>query len=330
MANSYSWKHSYTSLFLYLRKKRGELLAFKEQAGRQAGYGNDQSTGIAITERNPWMITGASVTGHGHKAEGIPCQDAHHTEVWKNGWGVAALSDGAGTAARSHLASQWLVKKAVKEVRHLVKSRRWAQNQTLPAPEEWQHYGAGLMQSIRHSFLRFAEETGTPLYELHATLIVIIFSPHGILATHIGDGRAGCRDRHGNYHSLITPWEGEQAGQTVFVSTNAERFAKAVGIARLALAPDAFFMMTDGCERVAWKTIQLNPATGLYQKINQPFAPFFNQTLDTLRQMQTILPSRAIARNWHSYLDNGHKGFETETDDKTMVIGILRTNSYQS
>lgn len=283
---------------------------------------NDHYSAIVANDDNPWMITGATVTGNSHHATGEHCQDAHHTEVWDNGWGVAAVSDGAGTASKSHLASALLVKKATEFAQRLVEKMGWAERNELPSRQEWAHQAIDLMQTMQDSIMRFARLYDIPPTMLHATLIVVIFSPRGLMLTHIGDGRAGCRDWQGNYHSLMTPWQGEQAGQTVFITTKPKVFRNIVGISMFDRPAEAFFLLTDGCESLTWETLFHDPETEVLEKKNQPYKPFWDHTLQTISKMHKTLNPEQTGQALHSYLHNGHKAFETEPDDKTMIIGI--------
>jgi hypothetical protein len=270
-----------------------------------------------------WLVIGASVTGNGHKTQNIPCQDNHKTQIWNNGWGVAVVSDGAGSATHSHLASAFLVEEAVKQALYLVRRKKWMEQNILPTMHEWDMEGKALILNIHEALIFFAEKKGIPLADLHATLILTIFSGKGLLTAHIGDGRAGYRDQQGNYHSLITPFDGEQAGQTVFITMDLQKRPDIIGTQQVKTSADALFLLTDGCERVSWETVQKNDATGKFEKINKPFEPFFNQTIQAFRQMHKTHSTEAIQQTWQAYLDNGHKGFVSETDDKTMVV-VLR------
>jgi len=34
----------------------------------------------------------------------------------------------------------------------------------------------------------------------------------------------------------------------------------------------------------------------------------------------------SISKNWHLYLERGHKGFVSENDDKSMILAYLEKN----
>ncbi len=304
----------------FLRRKKALFL--RRMFHKKEQIPNDRCSALPATSASPWMLTGATVTGNSHRAAGEVCQDAHLFEVWDNCWGVAALSDGAGTASDSHFASALMVKKAVEYAQRLVVKMGWAERNELPSREEWALEAITFMQSMQNKIFHFSHQFNIPASKLHATLIVVIFSPNGLLLVHIGDGRAGCRDMEGNYYSLMTPWEGEQVGQTVFVTTQTKQFRNIIGIALFDRPADAFFLLSDGCENVAWETLFMNPETGISEKKNIPFKPFWDQTIRTISNMHKKASPEHTGQSLHNYLHNGHKAFESEPDDKTMIVGI--------
>jgi hypothetical protein len=306
----------------YLSRQRMRLLHYLNSSNDA----NSRSSLLPVTFTSPWLVAGASVTGHGHRSQNLPCQDAHLIRTYDNGWGVAVVSDGAGSAGKSHLASAFLVREAAHRAGKLVEQKGWAEKSTLPGDDEWQQEGSRLMERLHQEILGRSENWNIPLRELHATLILVIFSPLGLLVVHRGDGRAGCADMQGRHHALLTPWEGEQAGQTVFVTTGSNLSDRITGTMRFAAPVKSFFLLTDGCERVCWEFLQRNGSTGSYDKLNRPFEPFFTQTIEALQRMQVSMSPESIAGSWYSYLDSGHKGFKEEQDDKTMVIGLMMNN----
>lgn len=270
--------------------------------------------------RSKWMITGASVAGAGHKVKNIPCQDAHQYQLWENGWGVAVVSDGAGSAAFSQVASSFLSYEAARQARYLVTRKKWVKNNSIPGAEEWEAEAKALIYSLQDALLFMAEKQDIPRNQLHATLIVLIFSPLALMCVHIGDGRAGYVDKNGNYESLITPFTGEQAGETAFITMDLKKFRHLIETRLVKTKARAFFLLTDGCEKVCWETLHHNGNE--YIRINKPFVPFFQHTIDALTNMYQQYPQDEITRNWQQYLDSGHKGFVSESDDKTLLIGI--------
>jgi hypothetical protein len=272
------------------------------------------------SRRIRWIITGASVAGAGHKLRNTPCQDAHQYQILENGWGIAVVSDGAGSAAYSQVASAFLVQEAVKQARYLITRKTWMKNNDIPAPGEWDAEAKALMYSIQDALLFMAEKQNIPRNQLHATLILLIFSPSALMCVHIGDGRAGYVDINGHYDSLMTPFTGEQAGETAFITIDLNKYRQLIETKMVKTTARAFFLLTDGCEKVCWET--LHQDRNEYIKLNKPFIPFFQHTIEALNHMHNQYSADEININWQQYLDSGHKGFISESDDKTLLIGI--------
>ncbi len=289
----------------------------------QSSNKNNEGSSLHVaSNENMWFLIGASVTGNGHKTQNIPCQDAHKTEIWSNGWGVAIVSDGAGSAKMSHLASAFLVDEAAKQAFDLVKSKNWMEEDLLPTEKDWDSEARNLLHGLQDALKKNADDLGVSLKELHATLIINIFSPKGLLAAHIGDGRAGYLTERGDMHASMEPFEGDQVGATVFITMDMKNFEEIVETKVIADPVSAFFLLSDGCEKVCWETIQQIKETGKFIKPNKPFEPFFRHTIEALKEMHQSIKPELITEKWYNYLESGHKGFIDENDDKTMVVGI--------
>ncbi|MBK7438376.1 MAG: protein phosphatase 2C domain-containing protein [Saprospiraceae bacterium] len=46
------------------------------------------------------------------------------------------------------------------------------------------------------------------------------FSKSGLICSHIGDGRAGYQDNENTWHSVLEPFKGEEANQTIFITSD--------------------------------------------------------------------------------------------------------------
>lgn len=286
------------------------------------GIQNNLASLQPVTEDNPWFLIGASVTGNGHKVSGIPCQDSHKVDVWGKGWGVAVVSDGAGSAEKSHYASSFVVEECAKQALSLVRLRKWMDTESLPDAEEWNKEAKLLMLRIQEALKSYAKKLNCGLTDLHTTLIMVIFSPTGLLMVHVGDGRAGYMDKETNLKSMMVPFEGEQVGETVFLTMDFEKHPEMVETRVINEAVKAFFLLSDGCERVCWETLQKDENSNYY-KPNRPFVPFYTQTITAFESLHCVEQDETLMKIWYDYLDKGHQGFQIETDDKTMVIGML-------
>lgn len=167
-----------------------------------------------------WKVVGASVRGPDHEADGSPCQDAfcHRTE---SGRLVAAVADGAGSAARSDEGARRLCEVLVEELSRC--------NAALPADadeaviEAWTDCARAAITMVRDEFrYRIAQtpEDGDDarLRDYAATLVATVAEPGGGLFFHIGDGAAAALPTPEAWDDgvLSAPENGEFANETYF------------------------------------------------------------------------------------------------------------------
>ena len=222
-------------------------------------------------DADEWIIVGASVQGNGHIATNTPCQDNNKYEYLGNGWGIAITSDGAGSAKNSHVGSGIVVNRAMIHFKNLIKKEEWIKKDKLPTEVRWTKLSYQVLKLVHDELESFAKTKECDFKSLSATVIVVIHSPTGLLVTHVGDGRAGYKDMDGEWHSMITPHKGEEANQTIFLSSEFwnipfyEMSGVMVPEARIIKEKvQAFTLMSDGCENTSWKFNQYDESTEKY------------------------------------------------------------------
>ena len=282
-------------------------------------------------DADDWIVVGASVTGNGHIGSGKPCQDNHKYEYLGDGWGIAIVSDGAGSAEKSEIGSKVVAYRGVTLFKELIASKEWQTRNELPTDKEWEESAYKVLFELRNNMEEVANKNNIPIKALSATAIVVIHTPKGLLVTHIGDGRAGYKNKEGNWLPLITPHKGEEANQTIFVphdgwnipflNMSGTRVPES-GVIREK--PYGFVLMSDGCETTTWLCNQKKEGVERYYDPNKPHTPFFeslDKQLQNLRKENTDLTERA--KNWWKFIESGNDLFVRETDDKTMILGVL-------
>lgn len=278
-----------------------------------------------------WIVVGASVQGNGHIDMNLPCQDNHNYEYIKDGWGIAITSDGAGSAKLSHVGAAASVSRAMVHFKELVEKERWIEERTLPSDTDWMKKSYQVLKLVRNELDSLAKRNKCDIKDLSATIIVVIHSPLGLLAVHIGDGRAGYKDMAGEWHSLIKPHKGEEANQTIFIPSDFwdkpfyEMSGATVPESRVIREPiSAFTLMSDGCESTSWLCNQFNKVTGKYYDPNCPHSKFFNPLIETLQSFRKDKESiEERQKKWYKFIKEGNDSFRKETDDKTMILGAL-------
>jgi len=285
---------------------------------------------VTITKHDSeWVLVGASVKGNGHIQSNMPCQDNHKYESLGNGWGIAVVSDGAGSAEHSELGSKVVVERGVFHFKNLLEKEGWMKNNVLPTDIEWLQKSYYALKTIRDDVALIAQKKNVELKSLSATCLAVIYSPIGLLAVHVGDGRMGYKSVSGDWRAMMTPHKGEEANQTIFLVSDFWSIPNYVmsGV----LVPEsvvvrepvkAFALMSDGCENTSWKCTTLNPETGKYYDQNKPFEGFFNPLEETLITFHADnVPEEERQAKWSKFIESGTTGFVKEQDDKTMIYG---------
>ena len=311
---------------------------------------NNQSDGADITEEesndikveigeissavdvDKWIVVGASVQGNGHIDMEVPCQDSHAYEYLSDGWGIAIVSDGAGSAKLSHKGSAAIVSRTMFHFKNLIAQKEWIAKNLLPSDGEWMRESYQVLKQVHGDIRALSQHIECAPKDLSATVIVVIHSPQGLLVVHVGDGRAGYMDINGSWHSLITPHKGEEANQTIFMMSDFWNipFYEMSGV----MVPEsiviqqpvsAFTLMSDGCESTSWLCNQYNEDTGKYFDPNVPYAKFFNDLLETLQSFhEDSIPIEERKEKWFNFIKSGNKSFVKEIDDKTMILALYK------
>lgn len=298
----------------------------EEEIQRKECGGNS----IAV-DTDEWIVVGASVQGNGHVEMEVPCQDSHTYEYLYGGWGIAIVSDGAGSAKLSHKGSAAVVARALFHFKSLIMQEKWIEKNMLPSDGEWMRKSYQVLKKVHNEICSLAQHLDCEPKDLNATIIVVIHSPLGLLTVHVGDGRAGYKDLDGNWHKLMTPHKGEEANQTIFMMSEFWNipFYEMSGV----MVPEsvvinkpvtAFTLMSDGCESTSWLCNQYNEDTGKYYDPNVPYAKFFNSLIETLYSFREENVSKEERKEkWFNFIKSGNKSFIKETDDKTMVLATF-------
>ena len=244
---------------------------------------------VSAVHSGRWRAAVASVCGTSHNKAGARCQDRHFLITEPENVLFAAISDGAGSAARSEVGADLAARSAVQEL------QRW---RALSAPwpvsnEEWAPVMLRALEAARDAVEREAEVQGISPRDLASTLIVLLATPDLVVAAQIGDGAAVVADADNNLVALTSPQTGEYLNETTFlISPRAvEQAQTTVWHGRVAFLA-AF---SDGLQMLA---LRMSDST--------PHAPFFNPLFRFLqeqedmeeagRQLQAFLTSPRITQ----------------------------------
>lgn len=176
------------------------------------------------------------------------------------------------------------------------------------------------------------ENLKTPLEprDFNATIVLLVVSPRGMMAAHIGDGRMGYLSQEGVWKSLMTPHKGDEASSTVFIPNNWNRQLDVPAFMMsgvylpesrvVAELPKAFVLMSDGCESFSWTCMTFDKERNLYYDRNEPFEKFLNPLIDRLGKIED---KDKRADDMIDIVNVGTTGGKRELDDRTMLLGVL-------
>lgn len=163
---------------------------------------DDKNSEPSLPTESPlseWLIVDYSVTGKGHIEKGTPCQDSRYIERINSQWGVAVCCDGAGSKVNSHIGSKFVAEQTAKMLAFGIKTEQWHTNQQLPSAEAWREMAIQVLNQVNLGLERHAKEQNLAIETLGCTVIVVVYSPIGLLVAHIGDGRAAYCNEAGEW-----------------------------------------------------------------------------------------------------------------------------------
>ena len=283
---------------------------------------SDQPT----TASSSWVVAYASIIGNGHIAADLPCQDSCTHKRFNDTWGIAVVADGAGSASHSDEGSNFVARNTAHCFEEVLARKTWNSVEELPSEEEWRKEALNALQIVRQRLKQYADNKELDYASLACTVLVALYSPFGILTTHIGDGRAAYSTAPDDWKALIEPFRGNEVNETVFITSGiwtTEGVAKYVASTIIKAPIRAFALLSDGCENGSFEVNVLDEEQKKYHDPNRPYVRFFEPNVQGLLQLHKEQKSQEeINTIWGGFLTNGNKSFKHETDDKTMILGI--------
>jgi serine/threonine protein phosphatase PrpC len=248
-----------------------------------------------------WRTIAASARGTSHEKTAQPCQDAFYWSTLPEGILVAAVADGAGSAAYGDIGAMLATHTAVAMVRrHLYDAPR-------PATDAaWRVCMTAASQAAQAAVLAEATAHRCQPRHLATTLMLLVATPENVVALQVGDGATVVGDRHGNPISLTVPQNGEYANETTFLTS-----PEALATAQIRVwhgMPAYLVAFSDGLQRLA-----LGMPDGL------PHRPFFAPLFGFLA---TMTDEQAAQEHLRVFL-HSHRVRERTDDDLTLLLATL-------
>jgi len=321
------------------KRKQGGYDAFSDKERGKLKEGEKGKLAIENSTTNPtinnFIVIGDSVIGKSHILSKKPCQDNHFYRELDYGWFLAVTADGAGSALKSEIGSKLVAQQSVEKAFYdnLAKEEWFKKGQFPEKDELWHEIAKKSFNRIYDALKDYsANHVGISLKDLACTVIVAFVRENGILTTHIGDGRAGYRDAEGRWKSMITPFKGEEANATVFITSDIWGENKIDDFCESRVIREditAFTLLSDGCETHAFECSLFDTETNKWSDPNIPFLKFYEPLGKSLIGMKKGgLSQEQMKQKWKEFLSKGTKGLANEPDDKTMILGILDPEEY--
>jgi len=197
-----------------------------------------------------WKTFALTFRGRLHIKEGQPCQDSVYSHSSKD-YAVVALSDGAGSAALSHIGSRITVNTFANYLKT---------NFDKLYEEEDGHLK--VIERINRNLKRHAQRTNAPLRDYSSTLIGVAIKDNRFFFMHVGDGVAGFEDREG-IKVLSTGAQGEFINETYFVTSPNVKEVMIVQKGEVLGGVRSFFVLSDGAARILYDSAKNGFAQGM-------------------------------------------------------------------
>lgn len=263
----------------------------------------------------------ASQQGGAHISRGIVCQDSNGVLRLDNGWIIAAIADGVGSAAHSDVGSSL----AVTTVLSFLETN-------LLAIENWnpESLKASLCLAYHRAFYAIkclALEDGCDVAEYDTTLTVVIYNGQHVIYGHSGDGGVITLNTEGTFSLLTEVQKGDGAANEVIplrAGPSEWVFGESSDDAICSL-----LMMTDGMFDVVCPSLLRTEPTPIY-------VAFIRSLMDrNVRELATTEDFRLFQSKVEAWckglaesscsLDNTPTNIVRITDDIT-IVGIINSD----
>jgi serine/threonine protein phosphatase PrpC len=183
---------------------------------------------------------------------------------------IAAVADGAGSAAMSDVGSSLAAEKSVSTAERLLREHHDHSHHPL---HETCLTGV-ITEGVEDARIRLQQESenrGVDIRQLGTTLLLVVHAPGVLAAGQIGDGAMVVSDGADAYTTLISPQRGEYANQTNFLTSSDAMTSLDVRVERVEGSCPRLAMFTDGIQNLVLDSAD-----------DSPHPPFFDPVFDWL------------------------------------------------
>ena len=190
-----------------------------------------------------WKAGGVSVAGFDHEEDDIPCQDAHAYKIRNDGWLIAAVADGAGSARKSHIGAQAYVEALVN---HFSAEPNLS---SLPVGHVTDAFIVSVNTVTRELVETYAS-ADISRSDFAATIVMVISNSDGGMFFHVGDGAgAALKLADPSEAAISEPQNGEYANETYFVTM--DNWEDHLRVTPFDSGFDTVLLMSDGVTPMA-------------------------------------------------------------------------------
>ena len=156
---------------------------------------------LSLSKNKNLLFYGASLIGSSHIKKGSVCQDSNKAFRLSNGWLVAAVADGVGSAKHSEIASKLAVDTVVEICNDRInKHTKFSELQSI------------ILDAYKDAEKRiedYADQQGDSITEYDTTLSMVIYDGEKIAYGHSGDGGIVGLSVNGEYLKITNPQKAE-------------------------------------------------------------------------------------------------------------------------
>jgi len=276
-----------------------------------------------------WRYASGSV--HGCEKTSEQCQDRSSLLVTQGGkFAILVVADGAGSAANSGAGAEESVKAASDFTKNELE-RVEAKNESFN-PGLFRELSAAAFVVALKAVSQRAEMEKQVLQTYATTLIMLVVGPDFTACAHIGDGRAGCCLRDGQWIPLLTPMKGGEANMTRFL-THLHDDPELMQVNFIPMSSSVAFCISDGCENASWftKTKPQYRSNGALVDPNVPSAEFWASIAKTVAELPNKFRAEGMPESeiqgetdklFAKFLLVGNSTLKSERDDKTIALAV--------
>lgn len=244
---------------------------------------------------------GTSIVGTSHVKKGTVCQDAHKASVLDNGWCVAAVADGVGSAKHSEIASDMAVSTVIQHCADQIK----ADSQIDDLEKILKSSYAAAEKAIQG----YVDERGEVITDYDTTLSVVVYDGKTIVYGHSGDGGIVGLRNDGLYVKITNPQKA--ADGICVIPLRAGETHWEFGVAEGEFA--SVLLATDGVYDTFFPYL-------LKGQPNEVYVPLIQYFLDN-NVLELTEGNVADVKQIRIDLLNG-AAYEPVTDDKTVLVVV--------